>query len=303
MPLIRYRDFNFNADRRATIDQANRIIREYSAQGYTLTLRQIYYQFVSRDLIPNTERSYKNLGSVISDGRDAGLIDWDAIEDRGRSVTEWPIEEDEKSVLEYIEYEFALDYWERQNVYVEVWVEKDALSSVIERACRRRSVPFMACKGYLSASEAWRAGQRFEDNEHKRCVMIHLGDHDPSGLDMTRDNEDRLRLYSHGADIEVRRIALNRDQVNHYNPPENPAKVTDSRAAAYIAEHGHSSWELDALEPSVLEQLIEDTLADYIDEEIWEETQSEERERREMLKQLHGKFDEITEFLRGLRDE
>jgi hypothetical protein len=238
MPCIQYRRLQFQ--RRtglALIDRANDIIATYRSQGYTLTLRQLYYQFVSRDLIPNTERSYKNLGSAISDGRDAGLIDWEAIEDRGRGVKAWLIDEDEKSVLDMIEYRFAMDFWQRQNCYVEVWVEKDALSSVIERACRKRSVPYMACKGYLSASEAWRAGQRFEDAADmgaERLVMIHLGDHDPSGIDMTRDNADRLQLYSRGADIEVRRIALNMDQVRRYNPPENPAKVTDTRAADYI---------------------------------------------------------------------
>jgi len=157
MPMIQYRDFNFKGEREAIIRQANSIIREYASQGYVLTLRQLYYQFVSRDLIPNTERSYKNLGSAISDGRDAGMIDWNAIEDRGRGISAWRIEEDEKEVLRGIQYGFALDYWERQDVYVEVWVEKDALSSVIERACSARSVPYMACKGYLSASEAWRA--------------------------------------------------------------------------------------------------------------------------------------------------
>jgi hypothetical protein len=300
VPKIQYRDCNFKGERLAIIDQANDIIATYRAQGYTLTLRQLYYQFVSRDLIPNTERSYKNLGSAISDGRDAGMIDWDAIEDRGRGVSQWLIEEDEKSVLDMIEYRFALDFWQRQNCYIEVWVEKDALSSVIERACRKRSVPYMACKGYLSASEAWRAGQRFEDAADagaERLVMIHLGDHDPSGIDMTRDNADRLALYSRGADIEIRRIALNMDQVRRYNPPENPAKVTDTRAADYIRKYGQHSWELDALEPSILEELIEREVSDLIDEEIWEETEAEQRQRREILKSLHDRFDDIKEFL------
>lgn len=302
MPRIQYRDFNFNDSRRALIDQANSIIRTYREQGYTLTLRQLYYQFVSRDLIPNTERSYKNLGSVISDGRDAGLIDWDAIEDRGRGIKAWLIEEDEKSVLEDIEYSFAMDFWQRQNCYVEVWVEKDALSSVIERACRKYFVPYMPCKGYLSASEAWRAGQRFEDAADMGCerlVMIHLGDHDPSGIDMTRDNEERLQLYSRGADIDVRRIALNMDQVRRYDPPENPAKVTDTRAKDYIRNYGHSSWELDALEPSVMERLIHTEIESLIDFEIWHETEAEQEERRGILKQMHDRFDDVKSFLEG----
>lgn len=298
---ITYQELNIGSKRLAIIETANTIIGDYRAQGYVLTLRQLYYQFVSRALIENTEQSYKNLGSAINDGRVAGLIDWEGIEDRDRAVSNWLIEEDEQEVLRDIEYRFALDFWERQNAYVEVWVEKAALSSVIERPCRKHRVPYLACKGYLSASEAWRAGQRFEAkaDEGRRCVLIHLGDHDPSGIDMTRDNEDRVQLFSNASPVEVRRIALNRDQVDRYRPPENPAKVTDSRAADYIARHGDKSWELDALEPSVLERLIEDEIETLVDEEVWDQTREEERERRAILSAMHDRYDDIADFLRS----
>lgn len=110
-----------NERRLGLIDTANVIIGEYNRDGYTLTLRQLYYQFVARGLIENTERSYKNLGNAITDGRLVGLIDWYAIEDRGRGVNPWLIEEDEREVLNGIEGGLALDYWERQETYVEVW--------------------------------------------------------------------------------------------------------------------------------------------------------------------------------------
>lgn len=200
-----------------------------------------------------------------------------------------------------IEYHLGLDYWRRQNAYVEVWVEKDALASVIERPCRRWKVPFMPCKGYLSASEAWRSGQRFmrQAGHGARCVLIHLGDHDPSGLDMTRDNADRLEMFSEFSGIEVRRIALNIDQVQHYKPPPNPAKVTDSRAADYIRRFGATSWELDALEPQVLDSLITAEIQSLIDSTIWEQTRREEAERRKVLAAIHDRFDDVAEFLRG----
>ncbi len=297
---IAYRDLPINAARLALIDTANAIISEYEAAGYTLTLRQLYYQFVSRGLIENSDKSYDKLGRLISDGREAGLISWTSIEDRGRGIRPWLINEDEQDVLRGIEYQFALDYWERQETYVEVWVEKDALSAVIERPCRRLRVPFMPCKGYLSASEAWRSGQRFEEAAGKgfRCVLIHLGDHDPSGIDMTRDNEERVTLFSNGADVEVRRIALNMDQVDQYSPPPNPAKVGDSRAADYIARFGRISWELDALEPKVLDDLITGEIDGLIDWDVWEEVKKEETERREILKALYGRFDDVADFIR-----
>jgi hypothetical protein len=301
MPRIAYKDVNFNAKRAALIETANGIVGEYSRQGYTLTLRQLYYQFVARGLIENSERSYKNLGSVISDGREAGLIDWNAIEDRGRGIRPWLINEDERDVLDGVEYQFALDYWERQNAYVEVWVEKEALASVIERPCSRLRVPFMPCKGYLSASEAWRSGQRFERMAAKgreRLVVIHLGDHDPSGIDMSRDNLSRLELFSSGSPVELRRIALNMDQVDAYSPPPNPAKVTDSRAEDYIRRFGHTSWELDALEPKVLDKLITDEIGTLIDWDEWNATEAEQTERREILSQLHSRFDDISEAIK-----
>lgn len=299
--LIQYVEKNFRRSSLEIIDKANEIIRGYQRQGFTLTLRQLYYQFISRDIFPNTEQSYDRLGSIITDARLAGLISWEAIEDRGRGVNAWRIEEEEAEVLNGVEYGFALDYWQRQNAYVEVWVEKEALSSVIERPCNIRSVPYMACKGYLSASEAWRSGQRFERmlDEGRRCVLIHLGDHDPSGMDMTRDNAERLELFAR-ENVEVRRVALNMDQVEQYNPPPNPAKMTDSRAGDYVARFGRTSWELDALEPSVIAALITEQIDSLIDEELWAETEAEESERREQLAKLHGNWDQVSEFLRSL---
>jgi hypothetical protein len=303
MPLTRYKDLNFRGEKLAIIEKANEIIETYRAQGYTLTLRQLYYQFVARALIPNSERSYKNLGTAVSDGRDAGLIDWNAIEDRGRGVRPVFVQEDELEVVNGLEYALSLDYWERQNAYVEVWVEKEALASVIERPCRRWNVPYMACKGYLSASEAWRAGRRFAEMENfgrDRLVVIHLGDHDPSGIDMSRDNLDRLKLYSDFGRVELVRIALNMDQVDEYAPPPNPAKVTDSRAEDYIRRFGQTSWELDALEPKVLDRLISSTIERYVDVDRWQETETEEEDRRSILSKLHSNWSEVSDFVRGL---
>lgn len=299
MTRIQYKHINFQNKTLAIIDQAIEIIDGYSAQGFTLTLRQLYYQFISRDLFPNTEKSYDMLGTIVTNARLAGLISWDAIEDRGRGVKSWLIEEDQEETLRDIEHQYALDYWRRQNAYVEVWVEKEALSSVIERPCRRRRVPYMSCKGYLSASEAWRSGRRFEEalKEGRQCVLIHLGDHDPSGIDMTRDNSERLELFAR-EEIEVRRVALNMDQVRRYNPPPNPAKLADSRAPDYIRNYGRTSWELDALEPNVIDTLITTEIESLIDEEIWKETASKERADRETLSKLSGNWAEIEQFIR-----
>ena len=291
---------SFRRETLEVIETARDIIADYSDQGYALTLRQLYYQFVSRGLLPNTDKDYKRLGSVITDGRLAGLIPWDGIEDRGRGVKPWLIEESVPSILKELPSEYAADFWADQDYYVEVWVEKDALSSVIQRACAPLRVPYMACKGYLSASEAYRSGKRFKEHGEmgKALRIIHLGDHDPSGIDMTRDNQARVQMFS-GMDVEIDRIALNRDQIDQYAPPPNPAKVTDSRAADYIARHGRTSWELDALEPSVVVELIRNAVEPLIEDGAWAEAKAKESENKDLLRGVHRHWPDIEELLRG----
>ena len=248
-----YKTINFRTKGRKRIDQANEIIEEYAEDGFDLTLRQLYYQFVARNLIPNTPREYKNLGEIINNGRLAGLIDWESIVDRTRehqSKSHWT---SPAHIISKAARGYAIDTRIDQDRYIEVWVEKDALAGVIERACGPLDVGYLSCRGYVSQSTMWRAAMRFE-NENKPVVLLHLGDHDPSGIDMGRDIQDRLDIFE--ADVTVKRIALNMEQVEQEQPPPNPAKTTDSRYAKYMDEYGNESWELDALDPRYLTALI-----------------------------------------------
>ena len=286
---IAYEDWNPNQKSLDLVNDANTIIDEMRRQGYTLTLRQLYYQFVARDWIPNTERSYKNLGNLVTKGRMAGLISWTAIEDRNRGQRGWYSEEDHDKLIEGLEDQISFDFWQRQPHYVEVWVEKEALGNVIARACQKRGVTYLSCKGYLSASEAWRAGRRmmYYQAEGKECHIIHLGDHDPSGIDMTRDNDVRTNLFAEAAGtVHMHRIALNMDQVEDQSPPPNPTKLSDSRAGDYISRYGHDSWELDALQPSYINEIIQSEIEDFIDDDIWAETEAEEAEAKKIFARL-----------------
>ena len=284
MPKIEYQTISFRQATLDVIEQANEIIEDYQAQGFTLTLRQLYYQFVARGLLPNTQRSYNRLGSIINDGRMAGLIDWSSIEDRTRRLEEnahWGCPGD--IVLACAE-QFRVDRWANQDFRPEVWIEKEALAGVISGICERFDVPYFACRGYVSQSEQWKAGQRHQEHidAGQIPVVLHLGDHDPSGIDMTRDNGARLAIFAEER-VQVRRLALNMDQVNQYNPPPNPAKQTDARFAGYQIEYGDESWELDALEPRVLVALIEDELQNLMITEAWDESGQEEVAARERL--------------------
>lgn len=301
MPLIAYRPPNFKPDTIQVIDQANAICAEYRRQGYDLTLRQLYYQFVARGYIPNNDRSYKRLGSIVSDGRLAGRIDWDYIVDRGRNLYGTNHRNDPRESILLAAYGHRLDKWADQDVRVEVWVEKEALASVISRATSARDVDYLACKGYMSQSEMWAAGQRYlrYGQAGQSVVLLHLGDHDPSGIDMSRDIRDRLFEFTGGdVDLEVRRIALTREQVDRYQPPPNPAKITDSRAGDYIMLHGNESWELDALAPPVLVALINEHIDGLVDQPRFLAARARERDQRDLLELAARRWDTLVDYLR-----
>lgn len=296
MPKIQYKDISFREESRKLIDLINGVIEEYSKQGYELTLRQAYYQLVARGHIPNNERSYKNIGNLINNGRLAGLIDWNSITDRTRNLrnnSHWARPQD---VIYSAKYSYNLDKWAGQPNYVEVWVEKDALVDIVGQACYPIDTPYFSCRGYTSQSEMWAAAQRFIKQKNREArYIIHLGDHDPSGIDMTRDIQERLDMF--GARVYVKRIALTMNQVNTYNPPPNPAKITDSRCEKYIEQYGDESWELDALEPQMLVNLIKSEVKALRDEEIYKEVCRRENQEKKELGNLADNYIEAVSFL------
>lgn len=274
----------FNKTSADIIAQANVIITEYKKQGLILTIRQLYYQFVGRGLLENTQPNYKRIVNIINDARLAGLVDWLAIEDRTRNVQTISTWTDPASIVDACVDGYKTDKWLNQPYHVEVWIEKEALTGVIAQICDQVEVPYFACRGYVSQSEMYASAQRLAYKD-KPCIVLHLGDHDPSGIDMTRDNNDRLNLLSENADITIKRIALNMKQIKKYSPPPNPTKLTDSRAVPYMQEFGKSSWELDALSPTVIRNLIKKEVALYRDDELWEDAVAAQEVGRELLEE------------------
>jgi hypothetical protein len=303
VPRIRYEQKKLRADSLALIARANVIITNYANQGFSLTVRQLYYQLVTQNVIPNTEASYKKIIRLISDARRAGLIDWNAIEDRTRMLRVLNMWTHPRDVLHASASQFRMNPWDQQDTYVEVWFEKDALMGVFQKPCNTWRLPYFSCRGYASDSEVWAAAQRLAAESVGRDVLIlHFGDHDPSGLDMTRDIGDRVRLFASNVErrgeIEVRRLALTMEQVEEYQPPPNPAKETDARFAGYQAQYGDESWELDALTPTVLAALIEDNVRDVIDDRKWEYTMTTERSHRKALGQIADRYEDVRAFVR-----
>ncbi len=114
---------------------------------------------------------------------------------------------------------------------------------------------------------------------------------------MTRDNADRLEVFlsrtARSMQVEVRRLALNMPQIEEYGPPPNPAKVTDSRFQRYSETYGDESWELDALEPAVLVQLVRDEVDTLRDDDAW----------NERVAQLHADEARLDAIIEALDDE
>lgn len=340
MVKIRYERWNPRGEAHVMVGHAQQIIAAYQQQGYNLTLRQLYYQFVARGLIANSDKSYKRLGEIINRARMAGWLDWSSIEDRTRNLAGLSHWDSPGAVVRSAAHSYHRDLWADQPVRIEIWVEKEALAGVIQRAANAWDLDYFSCRGYVSQSEQWRAGQRIHNyiRGGQRVVILHLGDHDPSGIDMTRDIKDRIThficvdeqeyppdvdtdlhdFYTDvfdamnesylGADpydletyvlpFEVRRIALNWDQIQQYSPPPNPAKITDSRSGEYIRRFGRESWELDALDPATLRALIDEHVSAEVDLVKYEAARDEQEAQREGLEQLAARpWDEVRQWL------
>jgi len=271
------------------IQACNETIIEYDEMGYDMTLRQLYYQLVSKDLILNTQLNYNRLGKMVGDARLAGLLPWDKIVDRMRNLVDYNTYEEPHDIAGYCPGWYRRDLWEGQGMTLEVWIEKDALSGVFGDICNKLRIPLFSCRGYTSLSEMWGAGRRLKrraDVQGRGTYILHFGDHDPSGIDMSRDIEDRLSMFCDHRDIfAVERVALNMDQVHEYNPPANFAKETDSRLRGYRQRFGFDEcWELDALDPPTLEALVQDRRDILVDQDEWAIQEKRERFDCEELK-------------------
>lgn len=293
MPLKCYVPKKFQRESLLIIEQANLIIEEYQQEALILTLRQLYYQFVAKDWIANKTAEYHRLGSIINDARLAGLIDWDSIEDRSRNLQKLTHWIDPGEIVSAAARSFRLDHWISQYWQPEVWIEKEALTGVIEGVCRDLDTPYFACRGYVSQSEMWRASQRLKGYAElgRTPVIIYLGDHDPSGIDMTRDIFDRQQLFI--GEVKVDRIALTMAQIKKYSPPPNPAKVTDSRFSEYSLKYGDDSWELDALKPDILQRLVRSNILKYRDKDIYLSILSKENKYLETLKNIEMNWESL----------
>jgi hypothetical protein len=285
------------------VEAINLVLAAYIPLGITPTLRQLYYRLVAAGTIQNNHKMYKYLGRVVTQGRLAGMIDWDHIEDRHRSLAGVPHYNGPAHRIRTAARNYAEDSWSNQPQRFEVWMEKDALSSVLELVCPQLDVDFFVCKGYTSISEMRQAARRLGRyiDAGQEVTILHLGDHDPSGIDMTRDIIDRMALFLRvdPEEIGLERLALNMDQVRKYNPPPNPTKPKDARTPAYRAAHGHSCWELDALDPMDMVEIIRAPILAARDEDLYQEHLAHQEANRERVRLVA----ELTDAVMGVAED
>jgi hypothetical protein len=286
---IKYEAHNFRKSSLAQISIANQIIDLYYPKGLILTLRQLFYQFVIRNVIANAENAYTNLGNLMVDARMAGLVDWDVLEDRIR-IPRLPTEFDSpQDLIDAAMNSFRLPRWKGQDWYIELWCEKDALSNILASMAEKYHITLMVNRGFGSASSLHDTADRFiAQEEAKYKAILYLGDFDPSGEDMVRDLRKRLSVF--GGDLTIEKVALTLEQVKQYNLVPNPVKKKDSRARAFIEKYGESSWEVDALPPDVLHQVVEDAILKVLDMDKYNTVIEQENADKELLEDMKDKF-------------
>ncbi len=268
------------------VDNVNQVLTQYT---YRLTVRQIYYRLVSPPFqtFGNTATNYKTFDKILTRARERGEVDWRRIEDRARGLlggegTTWDTAEE---YMDWLKDTFNADYfqasyWANQPVYVEVWVEKDALATLFTEASKDWKVNVFPSRGYSSLTKIMEALGRFPDDKPTR--ILHFTDHDPSGLNMAKDLQERLESYG-ATDFMVDRRALTIDQVREFDLAPNPTKSTDSRSPAYVAEYGNECWELDALPPDELTRIIRESIESVVDTDAWHNSQTDEAETKESI--------------------
>jgi len=258
--------------------------KDILAEGHPMTVRQVYYQLVSRQVIKNNRGQYQAVSNALVSARREGVIPWEWIEDRLRRPRHVSMWSGLSSFAETCRIAYRRDVWESQPSYLEVWLEKDALSGIFEDVLNPYGVTLNVGRGYDGWDSIHNAAERYAD---RAVTVLYFGDFDPSGEDMVRSLIKRLE--DQGAEPEVIKCALTREDIRRYNLPPDFAKKTDTRTPAFIVKHGDISVELDALPPGVLRDRLEKEVSKRMDLKALKKIKTiETTERAELVRLLKG---------------
>lgn len=270
--------------------------------GMKWTVRQLYYRCVSPpyQIFENTRSSYTVFDKQLVKLRERGEILDEVFIDSGRRIDggdfpDWQTDDFLRTKIKDIAglwNDFSRSMWERQPENVIVVIEKDALSRFVYNITRQYRTPLAVCRGYSSRTQIVEIIDLLESD--KPNIILYLGDHDPSGMDIERSLVERL-LREAGDDYKIscERVALTYEQALPL--PPNPAKLKDTRSSCYVNNFGNTSWELDALPPNQLQSLVADAIKSHIkDTSQWNRDWDEEQQGKAVLK---VQFEEASALL------
>ena len=261
------------------LEQVQKIMGSYD---FALTLRQIYYQLVAKQIIPNEQRYYKKLSRICVAGRDEGILPEEGFADRLREVDKLSSWVDLNEFMETVRRSYHKDKWQNQDRYLEIWTEKDALRGVLSQVTYQYDVSLMVARGQLSRTAIYEASKRYKTKSDKECYLFYCGDFDPSGLSIY--DSIKKRLGDFGISINFERIALTEEQIEKYKLPSDPGKQSDPNYNKFVSLYGSDMVvELDSLPPDVLRDIIKDCITKNINNGLLAQVQEEEEAEKVSL--------------------
>ncbi|MBA7574204.1 hypothetical protein ES695_06215 [Candidatus Atribacteria bacterium 1244-E10-H5-B2] len=255
--------------------QVQKIIDSYD---FALTLRQIYYQLVAKQIIPNKEKYYKKLSWLCVKGRDEGILPEEKFVDRTRVFDKLSSWLDLKDFMDTVKNAYRKDKWQDQDNYIEIWTEKDALRAVINAITHKYDIGLQIARGQYPRTGIYETSKRYKAQSDKKCLLCYVGDYDPSGLAIYESIKERLIKY--GVNVEIPdRVALTEEQIKKYRLPSDRAKKSDPNYKKFVEVTGSDKVvELDSLPPDILRKIIEDCIMKNIDYELLGLVQEKERD-------------------------
>jgi DNA topoisomerase VI subunit A len=266
----------------AFMDAMYEILEEHNP----MTVRQLFYQLVSKQIIENSKEAYNKVVRDLRNARLQDRIPWDWVEDRGRQPVIWVMWNSPEDFMYDAADSYRRQIWDDQDCYIEVTVEKDALSGIFRRVLREYRVTLNIGRGFASVSAEKKMADRFVEYEDKPIYLLAFGDFDSEGLAIPKTVEAALTYHQPDLDVTVKRCALTWDDIQTYNLPPNLTKPGSKLAPEFIAQYGDNTVELDALPIDVLEQRIRDEVEDLMDMDAFAEIEKQEEAEREQLRQL-----------------
>jgi hypothetical protein len=244
-----------------------------------MTVRQVFYQATVRSLVEKSEAGYAKVQTDLVLMRRAGEMPYGWLVDNTRWQRKLPSYDSIEDALAETARLYRKALWTNAGVYVEVWLEKDALAGVVLPVTQRFDVPLMVARGYASLSFPHGATEYIGELDVPTYVY-HLGDYDPSGINAGEKIEQTLRELAPDAEIYFQRVAVTTEQIARLSLPTRPTKDSDSRAKGFSAK----SVELDAMPPATLRGIVQSALTRHMPPEQFLVLKAAERSERELLR-------------------